>query len=330
MKRFLAMLLTVCMLATGIPAWATNDSAALGNFETANTYNGGFIDVEQSSWYFAGVESAYEYGLMAGNSANTFNPTGKITIAEMLVIASRMHDIYYGGDGKFTQGSVWYQVYVDYAKENGLISADEFSDYTVAATRAQFASILARVLPAEELEAINSIDKIPDVSADAIYLESVHLLYTAGILTGSDQYGSFHPNDTIQRCEVATIVTRMVDVTQRKSFTLVIKVAETETKEISYYPDTNVPTYTSVTGIECAEHPDGTTQYFYPLTKNGTRYTALDYLDYLYQLGWWEQAFTREETEDLFTIGLAHDEEEDCFVALEINKKDGYVAIILY
>ena len=45
-------------------------------------------------------------------------------------------------------------------------------------------------------------------------------LYNAGILTGSDAAGSFKPTSTIQRSEVATIVTRMADKSLRKTFTL--------------------------------------------------------------------------------------------------------------
>ena len=233
MKRFLATVLTVCMLAAGLPARAADTAAGLENFEKGNVYDGGFADVAPSAWYVENVKSAYEYGLMTGNSATVFNPTGKITVAEVLVIASRMHDIYNGGEGKFTQGSPWYQVYVDYALENALISNGEFQSYAAPATRAEFATVLARVLPEEELEGINVIETIPDVPTSAAYADSVYRLYTAGILTGSDKYGTFHPNDTIQRCEVAAIVTRMVDVSQRKRVVLELTPGETASVEIS-------------------------------------------------------------------------------------------------
>ena len=45
-------------------------------------------------------------------------------------------------------------------------------------------------------------------------------LYRAGVLTGSDDAGSFRPNTTIRRSEAAAIVTRMADPDLREQFTL--------------------------------------------------------------------------------------------------------------
>lgn len=82
---------------------------------------------------------------------------------------------------------------------------------SAAATRAQFAAILARALPAEALTAQNSVpvDSVPDVPASAA--GGIYTLYRAGILTGSDGKRTFNPNSTISRAEVAAIVTRMAD-----------------------------------------------------------------------------------------------------------------------
>ena len=82
------------------------------------------------------------------------------------------------------------------------------------------AAILAAALPDEALPAINSVTSLPDLDANATYAAAVLKLYNAGILTGSDAAGSFKPTSTIQRSEVATIVTRMADKSLRKTFTL--------------------------------------------------------------------------------------------------------------
>jgi hypothetical protein len=93
---------------------------------------------------------------------------------------------------------------------------------TVKATRAQFAAILAAALPSDALPAINHVEagEIPDVVGTESYGAAVYLLYNAGILTGSDEYGTFNPNSNIMRSEVATIVTRMAKTDVRKMFTL--------------------------------------------------------------------------------------------------------------
>lgn len=218
-RRVLSLLLAGVMAASALPGIAS--AAGLSNFQKSNTYTPGqFADVPAGSWYAAGVQSAYELGLMTGTGANAFDPSGNLTLAETVVLAARLHSIYTGDGASFTGGAAWYQPYVDYAIQNGVIPSGAYSDYSATATRAQFASILAAALPSEALPAINTVTVLPDVDANATYAAAALKLYNAGILTGSDAAGTFNPESSIQRSEVATIVTRMADQSQRKTFTL--------------------------------------------------------------------------------------------------------------
>lgn len=45
------------------------------------------------------------------------------------------------------------------------------------------------------------------------------MLYRAGVLAGSDKSGTFLPDANIKRCEVAAILTRMMDESARKDVT---------------------------------------------------------------------------------------------------------------
>lgn len=56
-------------------------------------------------------------------------------------------------------------------------------------------------------------------------MDSVYRLYNGGILSGSDQYGSFHPSDNITRGAVAVLVSRVADPSLRQQFTLTRKPA---------------------------------------------------------------------------------------------------------
>ena len=194
------------------------------NFKKVNEYTSGkFTDVNAKDWFAPNVQKAYELGLVKGASETTFNPSGDITVAETIALACRLHSIYNTGKAEFTQGNIWYQVYVDYAVANGIISNNQFTTYTKAASRAEFAAIMAKSLPADALGAINSVKlgDIPDVKGnEAAYGADVYLLYNAGILTGSDSYGTFSPNSNIIRAEVAVIVSRMADTSLRKIFIL--------------------------------------------------------------------------------------------------------------
>ena len=229
-KRIVSLLLAGVMAASALPGIAS--AAGLSNFQKSNTYTPGqFADVPAGSWYAAGVQSAYELGLMTGTGANAFDPSGNLTLAETVVLAARLHSIYTGDGASFTGGATWYQPYVDYAIQNGIIASGAYSDYNATATRAQFASILAAALPSEALPAINTVTALPDVDANATYAAAALKLYNAGILTGSDASGTFNPTSSIQRSEVATIVTRMADQSQRKTFTL--SAAQTQAPAVS-------------------------------------------------------------------------------------------------
>ncbi len=222
-KRTIAFLLTLALFIGAMPMSFANEVApSFDNFEKTNTYSSGqFSDVASSAWYAGGVKAAYEYNLVKGSSAGKFNPSGNMTIAEAIALAARIHSIYHTGKADFVQGSPWYQVYVDYALENDIIE-DEYVNNNVTINRATFAMILAKAIPNSELNDRNNIaiGKIPDVTGSETYANSVYRLYNAGILTGSDKYGTFNAKNNIQRCEVATIATRMVNKYERKSFTL--------------------------------------------------------------------------------------------------------------
>ncbi|HIY21531.1 MAG TPA: S-layer homology domain-containing protein [Candidatus Flavonifractor merdigallinarum] len=210
--------------ATPTPSPSANPSsgkAGLSNFTKSNTYTAGqFTDVAAGAWYAASVQAAYEYGLMQGASANRFNINGNLTVAETITIAARLHATYQGEGYTFPAGTPWYQPYVDYAIENGICSA--YPDYNAVISRASFAMILTNALPAEALQAKNTVEEngIPDVPSDANYHDAVYRLYRAGVLSGTDSAGTFAPFNSITRAEVAVILSNMVDPSLRKSFTL--------------------------------------------------------------------------------------------------------------
>ena len=222
-KRFLPILLALCMLFTLFPAAVFAAENDMANFKKVNTYKSGtFQDVSASAWYAGNVQTAYELDLMQGASANSFEPNGKMTIAEALAIACRLHSIYETGKADFVQGSPWYQVYVDYAVENNIITKGQYSNYNANATRRQFAAILAKALPEKALAQKNTIgdNSIPDVKTGAANYDQIYLLYRAGVLTGNDAKGTFTPDATIERSAVAAIVSRMAMPEQRQSITL--------------------------------------------------------------------------------------------------------------
>ena len=184
-----------------------------------------FSDVPADAWYADYVDYVAENGLMVGIADRRFDPAGTVTLAQAVTMAARIHSLYSTGEENFDQstGSVWYQTYVDYARKHRIIdSSAARQDLNVTATRAQFAGIFAKSLPAGGLKAVNSVpdNSIPDVSMQESYAASVYTLYRAGVLTGNDEIGTFAPLSSITRAEAAAIVTRMMDPDQRQTVSL--------------------------------------------------------------------------------------------------------------
>lgn len=193
----------------------------LTNYKAKNIYEKGiFNDIEDNAWYAKSVIECYELGLMSGKGEGKFDPKGNVTLAEAVSMAARINKIYYGNSPIFENtGSSWYDGAITYLKEQQIIYGDEFKDYTKDATRAELAYIFSKTLPYMEYPEINNITELPDVDYNTKYDYSVFTLYNSGIVTGSDKELTFRPESNISRAEVASIITRLVNIENRKIIT---------------------------------------------------------------------------------------------------------------
>lgn len=222
-KRLLSGLLCAALLLT--PALAAGSS-----FPAVNVYPAGYYhDVTEGAWYADAATLCYETGLMTGTAANAFSPDGMVSLAEATAVAARIGSSLDGtsipapGDGM-----AWFAGYLDYLIYK-LGQEDPLSAVLAAApertaTRQEFFSCLAAVVPAEQLAAINSITTLPDTD-DADVLR----FYNAGILTGTDATGTFSGSKSLTRAECAAMVARIVDPSLRQSFTPAEKPVEQPT-----------------------------------------------------------------------------------------------------
>lgn len=221
MKRFISFFLCI-VLVFSLSGAALADSGRFEPFLSLNEWNDGvFGDVRSTDWFYDSVKSAYRMGLLTGTQEGVFSPFGDVTIAEAIALAARIHSLYTRAHTDFPASDPWYQSYVDYALENRIIT-DTYSNYGANAMRHEFASILVRALPAQELTAINTVENgsIPDVPYSKSYAGAVYRLYRAGILAGSDGTGAFQPFNNISRAEAAAIAGRMALPAQRRTILL--------------------------------------------------------------------------------------------------------------
>lgn len=192
--------------------------SGLDNFKAVKEYTDAtFTDITGSEWFANDVKAGYEFGIITGKENNTFDPQGKITVAEALAMAVRTSKIYSTGDGTLdTTGANWYDGIVVYALDKEIIKDGEFEDYNKYATRAELASFFANAVDQKEYTAINDIKTLPDVDENAKYSKEIFSLYNSGIITGSDEYGTFNSDAEITRSEASAIINRVIKSENRK------------------------------------------------------------------------------------------------------------------
>ena len=162
------------------------------------------------NWSQDWVAKAYEYGIIAGTSATTYGTMENMSIQNALVIASKIHAIYYtGSDAAATEGASYPASFISYALENEIIDKRFEGRYTEDATRAELAYIWGRILPEAELKRINTYEPVTDVDESHEHYEAIKLFYEAGIVTGNPDK-TFKPNDPINRGECAVMFVRLV------------------------------------------------------------------------------------------------------------------------
>ncbi len=216
MKRFtLVKLLCVLVVAMTV---ATLASAA--GFTKTNFYaEGTFKDVKSSSWYAKEVASAYELGFMNGKAEGQFVPDGNVTVAEAITMASRVHSIYNGKEIAKTAGK-WYDMYVQYALNNGIIVEGQYENFDRNIMRYEMAVMFADSMPESYFAAKNNVKAIPDVNKNEEYHDKLLMLYNAGVVMGSTEYGDFLATNSIKRSETAAIINRVALPENRLSKTL--------------------------------------------------------------------------------------------------------------
>lgn len=177
-----------------------------------------FSDVPSGAWYAESVQAACDLGLMKGTGNGRFSPARPVTTAETVSLSARVHVIHQNGSDPLVQGTPWYQVYLDYAHQTGILTDTLTSQrLSTPITRLQCAILLRRALPDSALSPIRTVEEIPDLSPDTPGYDAVLTLYRAGVLTGTDAAGAFSPHATLTRAEAAVLVSRMLDPNRRVS-----------------------------------------------------------------------------------------------------------------
>jgi len=174
-----------------------------------------FPDVAPGAWYASWVKTACEKGLFSGNADGTFGPESDMTYAQFLVVLRQL-----SGETAPVSTSPWYQGYVDWAMENGLVPAELQAGFDANAPiprqdmAALFGTFLSVYKP--DYEAVNrDVPSFSDGGSIAEYAAAgVEACCKAGIMSGNAD-GTFAPLDTATRAQVAVTMVNLAKIMGR-------------------------------------------------------------------------------------------------------------------
>ena len=221
MKKKIPALLLVLSLLLTIPAQAVLEAG----FSRQRSYAGEFSDLKADSPFYDNVIALYEYGLANGKANGTFGLQDPLTVGQVVIFAGRIRGSYRTGNPEEAaayrqEGAPEAQAHLRYLQAEGVLGAELDGILSQAASRAQVAHVLARVLPEEALPSVHSelVDAayatgryIADVTGDTPHAQDILDLYRKGVCVGSDAAGTFLPGEPITRGAAAAMITRMVD-----------------------------------------------------------------------------------------------------------------------
>lgn len=214
------------LLASGsaFAAEVVKAEPGFSNFTRKQDYTAGhFTDVHATDWFSAGVQSAFELGLMTGKSKDSFMPQENVKLCEAISMAAKTNHVYNGGDGtlpQYADSPYWYTDALNYAVTQGIVKPNDFADLEAPATRAQLAYIFSGAVPEDALAPINAVGSVPDVNDGTPFADHILRLYRAGVISGNDQQGTYYPEQSITRGEAASILSLVAVPSKRKSFVL--------------------------------------------------------------------------------------------------------------
>ena len=174
-----------------------------------------FSDVPPDAWYAEYVQTVYEKGLFSGTGDGVFSPDANMTYAQFLVVLSQ-----FSGETIPASDGAWYQGYVDWAGEKGLIPQEiqDGFDPDAPITRQDMAALFGTFLNAygHGDETVNSgAASFSDAGDIADYAqEGVALCWRLGIMGGNAD-GTFAPQATATRAQVAVTMVQMADIMER-------------------------------------------------------------------------------------------------------------------
>ena len=168
-----------------------------------------FSDVAENQWFYPYVCSLNARDVIAGYDDGRFGPTDATQGgAGILMIVKAVGS----GNQLPAAGEHYAAGYVDYAVSRGWLTREEVpANLDAEISRGFIARLAARALGLAPVEVASPFDDVDDGYITA--------LYRLGVIAGSEENGRrlFHPDDSITRAELCTIVWQLMEYVGRES-----------------------------------------------------------------------------------------------------------------
>ena len=204
-----------------------------------------FTDVQSTDWFAADVDSLVMLGIINGYDSGTFSPDDPIKRGEFLKMAMIAAEQY---TAKKPQGVHWAEEFWQMAYEAELLTKDEqtrellfpctFNELQKDITRYEMAVLISNILTKAYYEPRAKIESpeggIKDYTNVAnVFKDAVEQVFGKGIITGYED-GSFLGDNTLRRCEAASVISRLLWSSKRKPATFA-----TPGERLEYDPNYN-------------------------------------------------------------------------------------------
>lgn len=206
-KRFLSMLLTLCMLLSLLPStvFAANSNVP-------------FTDVKETDWFYDAVGYVYENGMMSGTGNNQFSPNVTTTRGMIVTILYRLEGSPAVSTSSFDDVAAgeYYANGVSWAAANGVVSGygNNLFGPNDPITREQMATILHRYAQHKEYETTVSgdVSSFTDGASVSSYaVEPMNWAVGTGLLSGVGN-NMLNPTGNATRAQAATILMRFCEL----------------------------------------------------------------------------------------------------------------------
>ena len=174
-----------------------------------------FTDVPSSHWASSSITEMADKGIMSGIGNNLFAPSQQLSNAEFITMLVRQ----FYSDKLGTEGGTWYAPFMAAANSVNILAGTNVGSNENLATstinRYDMAQLMYNILKAQGVTTtpLSDTSKVADwASVPSTYRDAVSVCYNMGMLSGTDNKGTFNGTGVMDRAQAAVVMDRLLEV----------------------------------------------------------------------------------------------------------------------